>query len=119
MGDALDRPERARGKLIELGFPSTSGVRAHFSRAFSIMSPRTPSRAQIDLFPEHPVIERLDPRAVVGPRTAAQAVIRVRMRTVESPHLVFHDRHGWYCETHGASCEAVVVAREAPAPTLS
>ncbi len=67
---------------------------------------------QMDMFPEQPVVERLDPVAVVGPRTGATAVIRVRLRSVESPHLIFHDRHGWYCDTHGPGCEAVPVARE-------
>jgi len=68
----------------------------------------------MDMFPEQPIVERLVPVAVAGPRTAASAVIRVRMRSVESPHLIFHDRHGWYCETHGPTCEAVTVARELP-----
>lgn len=56
-------------------------------------------------------MESLDPRTVVGPRTATSAVIRVRLRSVEATHLIFHDRHGWYCDTHGATCEAVAVAR--------
>jgi hypothetical protein len=66
---------------------------------------------QIDLFPEKPTVERLDPRANVGPRTGVEALVRVRLRAVESPHLVFHDRHGWYCEAHGPTCPAVAIAR--------
>ncbi len=57
------------------------------------------------------MVEMLDPRAVVGPRTATSAVIRVRLRSIEAPHLIFHDRHGWYCDIHGAACDAVAVAR--------
>ncbi len=84
------------------------------SRADRSPAPR-PAATQMDLFPERPVVEVLDPRTVVGPRTATSAVIRVRLRSVEAPHLVFHDRHGWYCDTHGATCEAVAVARAEPA----
>ncbi len=78
--------------------------------------PRTAAAVQIDLFPERPTVERLDPRANVGPRTGVEALVRVRLRATESPHLVFHDRHGWYCEAHGPTCPAVAVARaEEPA----
>lgn len=83
------------------------------AKSSSATQPAVPAK-QMDMFPEQPVVERLDPVAVVGPRTGATAVIRVRLRSVESPHLIFHDRHGWYCDTHGAACEAVSVARESP-----
>ncbi len=81
------------------------------ARPSSAAPPAVPAK-QMDMFPEQPVVEQLDPVTVVGPRTGATAVIRVRLRAVESPHLVFHDRHGWYCDTHGPTCEAVSVARE-------
>jgi hypothetical protein len=68
---------------------------------------------QLDLFPVRPVIEPLDARAVVGPRTAVEHLVRVRLRPNDAPHLIFHDRHGWYCEAHGTSCHAVTLAREA------
>ena len=71
----------------------------------------TPAAVQIDLFPERPSVERLDPRANVGPRTGVEDLVRVRLRAVEAPHLVFHDRHGWYCEAHGATCPAGAIAR--------
>lgn len=67
---------------------------------------------QLDLFPEKPVIERLNPKQVAGQRTAVVEIIRVRIRSTEPLHLVFHDKHGWYCETHGSSCIAVTYARE-------
>jgi hypothetical protein len=84
-------------------------------RSRSVADRATPPAAavQIDLFPEAPLVERLDPRANVGPRTGVVDLIRVRLRSVEAPHLVFHDRHGWYCETHGPACAAVPVARGA------
>ena len=68
---------------------------------------------QLDLFPVRPVIETLDPRAVVGPQTSVQSIVRVRLRPKAPAHLVFHDRHGWYCETHGPTCAAVSLARGA------
>jgi hypothetical protein len=70
---------------------------------------------QTELFPERPVVERLDPRASVGPRTGVLALIRVRLRRMDAPHLVFHDRHGWYCEEHGPTCAAVREAQAADA----
>lgn len=67
---------------------------------------------QLDLFPESPHIERLNPKQVAGQRTAVVELVRVRIRSTEPVHLIFHDRHGWYCETHGPGCVAVVYARE-------
>lgn len=66
---------------------------------------------QFDLFPVKPLIERLDARAIVGPRSAVEHLVRVRYRPNDAPHLVFHDRHGWYCEEHGPACRAVELAR--------
>jgi hypothetical protein len=68
--------------------------------------------AQLDLFPVKPVVERLAPKAVAGAGTGVVAVLRVRLAPRTPPHLVFLDRHGWYCESHGISCPAVGPARE-------
>lgn len=66
------------------------------------------------------VIRELDPVRVCGRRTSVVALFRVEEKA-ERPstrttkrttagerqvHLVFNDRHGWYCE-HGRSCHAV------------
>lgn len=67
---------------------------------------------QLDLFPVKPSVEPLDARAIVGPRSAVEHLVRVRMRPNDAPHLIFHDRHGWYCEEHGADCHAVRLARD-------
>ena len=69
--------------------------------------------SQLDLFPTNPVVEVLDPRSVVGAKTAVEHLVRVRSRANDVAHLVFHDRHGWYCETHGPTCPAVALARAA------
>ncbi|MBC8087603.1 MAG: hypothetical protein H7Z40_10065 [Phycisphaerae bacterium] len=66
---------------------------------------------QLELFPERPHIERLNPKQVAGQRTAVTDIVRVRIRSTEPIHLIFHDRHGWYCETHGTSCIAVTYAK--------
>ncbi|MHB0949352.1 MAG: hypothetical protein ACYC3Q_01305 [Gemmatimonadaceae bacterium] len=58
-------------------------------------------------------MRHLDPRAKCGSGTSVEWLVRVdeRMRDgkVEA-HLVFFDRHGWYCE-HGAACAAVAPAK--------
>lgn len=68
---------------------------------------------QLDLFPVAPVVDILDPQAVVGVRTGVEHLVRVRPRPNDAPHMVFHDRHGWYCEQHGSQCGAVKLARDA------
>jgi hypothetical protein len=66
---------------------------------------------QLALFPE---VCPLDPRAVAGPRTRVRGVWLVRYPgdRGSTPHRVFADRHGWYCEAHGTGCRAVGAARD-------
>ena len=53
-------------------------------------------------------IKALDPFEMCGPRTSVVHLLRVDEREEGSSavHLVFFDRHGWYCE-HGPACRAV------------
>ena len=53
-------------------------------------------------------VRELVPQTVCGPRTSVQQLFRVEERIDGSSqtHLVFLDRHGWYCE-HGRTCPAV------------
>ena len=58
-------------------------------------------------------IRELDPLRVCGDRTSVVQLFRVDEQLVggkvaggRQVHLVFNDRHGWYCE-HGRSCHAV------------
>ena len=58
-------------------------------------------------------IRELDPLRVCGGRTSVVQLFRVEEQLLEGKsagarqvHLVFNDRHGWYCE-HGRSCHAV------------
>ena len=58
-------------------------------------------------------VRELIPEKVCGPRTRVQQVFRVEERVNGSSqtHLVFNDRHGWYCE-HGSDCPAVGEVRK-------
>ena len=58
-------------------------------------------------------IRELDPLRICGDRTSVVKLFRVDEQLVTGKaagarqvHLVFNDRHGWYCE-HGRSCHAV------------
>ena len=58
-------------------------------------------------------VKSLDPLRKCGPNTTVQFLYRVdeQVDGRSTPHLVFFDRHGWYCE-HGRSCPAVGHARK-------
>ena len=58
-------------------------------------------------------VRELNPQQKCGAGTSVQFLYRVD-ESVDgraSAHLVFFDRHGWYCE-HGRSCPAVAHARK-------
>ena len=65
--------------------------------------------------PERRVIRVVDlePSAKCGRGTSVQRLIRVdeMIDDAREAHLVFFDRHGWYCE-HGRTCPAVAHARK-------
>ena len=58
-------------------------------------------------------VKPLDPLRKCGLKTTVQFLYRVdeEVDGRSTPHLVFFDRHGWYCE-HGRSCPAVGHARK-------
>lgn len=58
-------------------------------------------------------VKSLDPLRKCGPNTSVQFLYRVdeQVDGRSTPHLVFFDRHGWYCE-HGRTCPAVGHARK-------
>ena len=59
-------------------------------------------------------IRELDPVLKCGPDTSVQFLYRVDEQREGAPltaHLVFFDRHGWYCE-HGRNCPAVADVRK-------
>jgi hypothetical protein len=53
-------------------------------------------------------IRPLDPVELCGIATSVTALYRVEesIDDTKTHHLVFFDRHGWYCE-HGKQCSAV------------
>ena len=56
----------------------------------------------------------LDPVRKCGAGTSVQRLYRVDESSTDGSarvHLVFFDRHGWYCE-HGRDCAAVSYARK-------
>jgi hypothetical protein len=55
----------------------------------------------------------LEPSVKCGRGTSVQRLIRVdeMINDAREAHLVFFDRHGWYCE-HGRTCPAVGHARK-------
>jgi hypothetical protein len=57
-------------------------------------------------------IKALDPQAACGQATTVTQLFRVDDLPTNgtATHLVFHDRHGWYCE-HGRECPAVAAVR--------
>jgi hypothetical protein len=58
-------------------------------------------------------VRALDPQKKCGPGTSVQEMYRVdeQAGSGRTLHLVFFDRHGWYCE-HGRNCPAVGHARK-------
>ena len=58
-------------------------------------------------------IRELDPQAACGAGTTVMQLFRVDdlASDAATTHLVFFDRHGWYCE-HGRECPAVDAVRK-------
>lgn len=58
-------------------------------------------------------ITEKDPCSMCGKDTSVERVFRVEEKDAKArtTHLVFFDRHGWYCE-HGAHCQAVTDVRK-------
>ena len=71
------------------------------------MTPRRSNEAQTELFATPVHVEQLDPRKMLGASTRVEGLWRVRIGDGGGTHLVFHDRHGRYCEEHGRTCRAV------------
>lgn len=72
---------------------------------------KTAARKKSD--PVFHVLE-LDPQRKCGLATSVQRLYRVRETWTNGAvltHLVFFDRHGWYCE-HGRNCPAVPHAKK-------
>lgn len=74
---------------------------------------KRPAPPQVPL-PREVAIKALDPLRKCGPNTTVQHMFRVDESlggAHAATHLVFFDRHGWYC-VHGRTCQAVEDVRK-------
>ena len=96
------------------GRPVPTLARAHDTRRIGQPYDVMERVIQLQIFPDPPPeIEEIDPREAIGPDTRVSALYRVRYPEAKQVHLVYHDRHGWYCSEHGPGCNAVSDAVEA------
>lgn len=76
------------------------------------------SNGSYDVRPAEPArvvqIKALDPLVACGRHTSVKHLFRLREQVegTRTVHLVFYDKHGWYCE-HGRSCHAVTLVQRA------
>ena len=100
---------RKRGKAAEKPVRRTStGAKGAGNRALAVVRGRAADRPVVRV-----AVKRLDPLRKCGPNTTVQFLYRVdeEVDGRSTAHLVFYDRHGWYCE-HGRTCPAVGHARK-------
>ena len=99
-----------RGKTVKTArkIGKKSKAKRAGQRALAVVRGR-PTRAPV----VRVAVKTLDPLRKCGPNTTVQFLYRVdeQVDGRSTPHLVFFDRHGWYCE-HGRSCPAVGHARK-------
>ena len=82
-------------------------------RAGSKVAGKTARKVVVPMPVVRVAVRELDPQRKCGEGTSVQFLYRVD-ETVDgraTAHLVFFDRHGWYCE-HGRTCPAVAHARK-------
>lgn len=100
----------AKGGALETSAKRTGGAgRGKASKKKTPVRPPKPVRVPVVSYR----IKELDPLQKCGSGTSVQSLYRVD-ESVDGAlkfHLVFFDRHGWYCE-HGRNCPAVTHARK-------
>ncbi|HJR63839.1 MAG TPA: hypothetical protein VJ803_09035 [Gemmatimonadaceae bacterium] len=112
-GESTRRVER--GVATDRGAESTERERKRLTS--SRRGAKRATRGKVGREPGTPVrlmrIRALDPHAACGPGTTVMQLYRVDDLPTDSAvtHLVFFDRHGWYCE-HGRDCPAVAAVRK-------
>jgi hypothetical protein len=87
--------------------PAKAGRRATTARGKRPVQPTAP-------LPREIFIKALDPLRKCGPNTSVLHMFRVDESiggAHAATHLVFYDRHGWYC-VHGRTCQAVEDVRK-------
>ena len=110
------RPRAAKPKGNRTRKSATTSSAKSMTRVKSIGRAGT-KKGKARVQPAAPVVrvavKPLEPQAKCGAGTSVQYLFRVD-ETVDgrtSTHLVFYDRHGWYCE-HGRNCPAVGHAKK-------
>ena len=100
---------RARARKSAKGKDAPSGARKSTSRKVG------PGKRGHGVAAKRPIpvpkfrVTALDPRKKCGAGTSVQQLFRISEDSADGAtrsHLVFLDRHGWYCE-HGRECPAV------------
>jgi hypothetical protein len=104
--DGKRKPSRALSskpsKVKRAGAKKAAAKSVAVSRSQKMIANRVQFRAAL-----------LDPIAKCGPGTSVQRLYRIDEVTSEGAkrsHMVFFDRHGWYCE-HGRDCPSVAHAK--------
>lgn len=109
-GTAAKRATAGRGSTKRATRASTT--RGGSTAKVKSMSAARP-KARVAVPAVRVAVKPLEPHAKCGPGTSVQYLFRVD-ETVDgrtTAHLVFFDRHGWYCE-HGRNCPAVAHAKK-------
>lgn len=90
------------------GRKSTAGPKRAGKRSLAVVRGRVAAPPVVRV-----AVKPLDPLRKCGPNTSVQFLYRVDEEVDGriTAHLVFFDRHGWYCE-HGRTCPAVGHARK-------
>ncbi len=107
-------PAKSAGKKAKTRATTASGgKRGSVAKVKSISKARALARRTAPVPVVRVAVKALEPQAKCGTGTSVQHLLRVD-ETVDgrtTAHLVFFDRHGWYCE-HGRNCPAVAHARK-------
>ena len=99
--EAAPRPKAARGPN------ATRGKKAPRKSAKIVAAAKATEPTELMR------IRELDPQAACGQGTTVMQLFRVDDLPFgnDTTHLVFFDRHGWYC-AHGRDCPAVAAVRK-------
>jgi hypothetical protein len=116
---AKGRPSATKGRPGKLGKPKTSKSKkaVRFMRKTKVVPAKRGANATKVAVgastARRVAIKPLDPVEKCGPDTSVQFLYRVdeSVDGRSTAHLVFFDRHGWYCE-HGRTCPAVGHAKK-------
>ena len=104
--------KRATGKAAKRAVAKAAAKKPAKKRS-KTPAARKPAKATPAVAKTMVAIKELDPQQKCGSGTSVQFLYRVDelVDGKRTPHLVFYDHHGWYCE-HGRTCPAVGHAKK-------